>query len=108
MTRENLMEKIENLPEGPRKDIARKLAETTMDFMGAGAGSKVADVAPDTKLTIPPDVANKNPVTVEDLMQIPWSHEWASGIYKMATGKEPSEEDIKRIIREKLLPEVRD
>ena len=64
-------------------------------------------MAPDTKLTIPPDVADKNPVTVEDLYAIDWSREWAESIYRMATGEEPSKEDVKRIIEEKLLPKIR-
>lgn len=108
MKREKMIEIVNELPEGKRKELARRLAETTLDFMGTSAGSKVADVAPDTKLTIPPDVAGKNPVTVDDLYTLDWSREWAESIYKMATGEDPSEEDTKRIIKEKLLPKVRD
>ena len=71
-----------------------------------GEEYEVGVLAPDTKVTIPPKVANKNPVTAEDLYNIEWSHDWAAAMYKMATGEEPSKEDIMRILKKKLMPEI--
>jgi len=95
---------IEELPEEKRKKLSEVLTEMALDTMGEEY--EVGVLAPDTKVTIPPEVVSKNPLTVDDLMELEWSHDWAQAMYRMATGEEPTEEDLRRIIKQKLLPEV--
>jgi len=95
---------IEELPEEKRKKLSEALTEMALDTMGEDY--EVGVLAPDTKVTIPPKVTSKNPLTVDDLMELEWSRDWSRAMYRMATGEEPTEEDMRRIIKEKLLPEV--
>ena len=69
--------------------------------------------------SVPPEVAGKvgNPMTLEEatetLMRLPWSREWSAGIAEMVYGPEwealppeKREEIQRRLIREKLAPEI--
>lgn len=101
-------ELVESLGKEQRKELADALTEMTLDLIPSGY--KNAEIGPNTEVAIPPEVAEKsgNPeLTAEDLYHVEWARDWARAMYEMATGEEPSKEDIMRMIREKLLPEVR-
>jgi len=99
---------LESLGKEERKELASALLEMTSDVVPSSY--KNAEIGPNTRVTIPSEVTEKsgNPeLTAEDLYHVEWARDWAKAMYRMATGETPSEEDIKRIIREKLLPEVK-
>lgn len=100
---------VEALDEEQRKELADALTDMTIDLIPSGY--KNTKVGPNTEVAIPPEVVQKssNPgeLTAEDLYHVEWARDWARAMYKMATGEEPSKEDIMRMIREKLLPEVK-
>jgi len=95
----------ESLESEQRRKLADALSQMAVDVVPSEY--KAITVAPDTQISVPSEVASKNPVTAEDLYNIEWSHDWAQAMYRMATGEEPSKEDIMRILKEKLLPEVK-
>jgi len=104
-------ELIEELPEDTRQKIEDTLAEMTLDVAGTTEGYKVGVVAPDTRVAVPSEVAEKvkgNPeITAETLYGVPWAREWAEAIYRMATGKTPTKEEALDIIRKKLIPTIK-
>jgi len=94
----------ESLGSEQRRKLADVLSEMAVDVVPADY--MAITLAPDTQISVPPEVANKNPVTAEDLYEIEWSHDWAEAMYRMATGEEPTKEDIMRILKNKLMPEI--
>jgi len=94
----------ESLESEQRRELADALSQMAVDVVPADY--KAITIAPDTQISVPSEVASKNPVTAKDLYNIEWSHDWAEAMYRMATGEEPSKEDIMRILKEKLIPEI--
>jgi len=94
----------ESLGSEQRRKLADALSQMAVDVVPEDY--EAITMAPDTQISVPPEVTSKNPVTAEDLYEIEWSHDWAEAMYRMATGEEPTKEDIMRILEKKLMPEI--
>jgi len=101
-------------------EAAMEAAAHIINEVCGAEGSKVVAVREGgTKLSfaVPPEVVEKlkgNPgITVEDLMAIPWSREWAEGVLTMTHPEWPAypatkkEELMRSLIERKLLPTIK-